>query len=234
MSAYALRREAEAGAQRSARPGQRGPARDRAAPAPGPKGRGTRAEPRRAVQRVGSAPALRSRGCGGPGSLEVSGGRDPLQDAPSLPRAQPWLSCSSGERAPPVWGGRGSWGRRGGWPLSRLAPAPQLRAAPPSPSLPPPPEPSRGQNIPGERGDQALAPLGPSPHPQRRSGEGAGVSVRVRAASAWARLALFSLGVHIPSLATWPLCELGPARLPLCAWSPRLNNGDDSADPTEN
>lgn len=68
------------------------------------KGRGTGAEPRRAVQLVGSAPGPRSRGCGGAGPLEV-GGRDPLRDNPRLPRAQPRLSSRAGERALRVWGG---------------------------------------------------------------------------------------------------------------------------------
>lgn len=113
VSAYALRQEAEAGAQRSARPGQGGTARDRAAPAPGPKGRGTRAEPRRAVQRVGSAPALRSRGCGGPGSLEVGGGggipsgMPPASPAPSPGSAAAWEKgrCLFGEGGDPGVGG---------------------------------------------------------------------------------------------------------------------------------
>lgn len=69
------------------------------------KGRGTGAEPRRAVQLVGSAPAPRSRGCGGAWPLEVGGGRDPLRDNPRLPRAQLRLSSGAGERAPRVWGG---------------------------------------------------------------------------------------------------------------------------------
>lgn len=85
------------------------------------------------------------------------------------------------------------------------SPRPQLGAAPPSPGLQPPPGPSRLLTIPGERGDQASASLGPRPHPQRRSREGA----------AWTRLPGFPLQVHVPSLATWPLCELGSAPLPL-------------------
>lgn len=52
------------------------------------------------------------------------GARDPLRDAPRLPRAQRRLRSRAGERTPPVWEGRGSRGRRGGRPLLGLAPAP--------------------------------------------------------------------------------------------------------------
>lgn len=110
-SACALRGDAGAGAQRSARPGQRGPARDRAAPAPKPK----RPRYRRGAATRCAAGGIRA----GPaftwvwGRLAVGGGggRDPLRDNPRLPRAQLRLSSGAGERAPRVWGGVSGFSR---------------------------------------------------------------------------------------------------------------------------
>lgn len=158
--------------------------------------------PGTAVQRVGCGPAPRSRGCGGRAAGEGAGSPPGCpQPRPRLPGSAPRLG-----RAPRARRGRGTLGRGGGVASPASSLRPRFGAAPPSPRPPS----SASRALP--RPDYPWRARGAGPG---STGEVEGGSVWVSAATAWAPLPCCSLGKHIPALATWPLCELGPALPPL-------------------
>lgn len=174
-----------------------------------PDGGGTGAEPGCAVQPVGSAPAVRSRGCRGARRPGEGKGSPQGCPPPPLRPAQTPQQRRKGRAAlkegdPEVGGVGGS--------LSRPAPAPsaepRLRAPAscclPSPRRPEPPwEPRLAPGAPG---------VGPRPHPGRRPrGKRGCGSPRDHSPRAWAPRPAAPLGGRVP----WPLGVLGPAPLPL-------------------
>lgn len=152
---------------------------DSAVLARGPDLGGTSAEPGRAVQLVGSARAVRSRGCWG--ARRQGEGEGTLRDAPRLPCAQtPQQRRRRGTLCLRKVGDPG--GHVGG--LTRVQPPPpaQSRA-----SVPPPPAASRALGRPEHPWRASLwhLGLGLHPHPGRRPGESEGASIPVTTATAW-------------------------------------------------